>query len=158
LAWVTGFGVAIVCAGCTNIVDAVVDDVVDPGGKLTTTLNTQSLGDVTALAKGNPLAITGMGATYIISMTVGDDATGRTGFDTFATANQSLTIQIAAGSRNQLQTHFGGQSCVATDGQLVLSTDSNKDIGGTFQANGTQSSDGKPCTLSGTLMAIPQSR
>ncbi len=153
-----GVGVAFVTAGCTTIVDAVVDDVVDPGGKLTTTFNSQALGDVTALASGNPLAITGMGATYLISMTLGDDPSGRTGFDTLASAGQTVTINIAPNTRNKLQAHFGGHSCVADSGQLVLSTDSSLGIGGTFSASGTQLSDAQPCSVNGTLMAVPQSR
>lgn len=144
--------------GCTSIVDAVVDDVVNPGGKLTTTLNAQPLGEVTALASGNPLSITGSSATFVVSMTVGDDPTGRTGFDALAKAGQQVSITIAPSTRNHLQAHFGGQSCVASSGSLMLSTDSNNDIGGTFEGSGTQSSDGTPCTLSGTLMAIPQAR
>ncbi len=144
-------------SGCTSLVDLVVDDSdPDPGGKLQAMIGGQPQLEVPALAIGDPMVIKAANTNIVVSMTCGDDATGRGATTVLAAAGGTITLAITSSSRSQLQIHAGGMSCVATSGQIQLAADAMTAITGSFTADGLFADTMSPCSMSGTLSAVPQ--
>jgi hypothetical protein len=72
--------------------------------------------------------------------------------------NSTITVPLLAANDTTLQLHFLGSTCTATSGQVVLNTDAGLLVTGTFTGEGTIGASGEPCSLTGTITAIPQSR
>jgi hypothetical protein len=146
-------------AGCSNpITDAVIDTTVDPGGSLSVQIGDGPPGALPALAKGDPLAITGQSTTLVIALSCATDASGVHAFTALGAAGGTITLLITPGSGNQIQVHTGGQSCVADSGTITLTANADNSISGSFDASGTVMGSGVPVTLKGTLSEIPQDR
>jgi len=144
-------------SGCIDAIEsAVVDDVTDPGGTLSVQIGDAAPGSLPALASGDPMAITAQSASLVVALSCTADVNGLHAATVLATAGATMTLPIAAGNGNQLQVHTGGQSYVADVGTIVLGTNADGTLSGTFDSTGTIAATGAPVTLHGTLTEIPQ--
>jgi hypothetical protein len=150
---------SLAAGGCyQQIADAVVDKTVDPGGSLSVQIADGPPGALPAVAKGDPLAITGQSTTLVVALSCAADGNGVHAFTALGTAGGTITLDITPGNGNQIQVHTGGQTSVADTGTIALTANADGTVSGSFDASGTVMGSGAAVTLKGTLSEIPQDR
>jgi hypothetical protein len=153
------FALVLQGAGCySQIIDAVVDDVTDPGGMMTITIDGGMPGTLPGLAQGNPLAITAQSASLVIALTCNSDPGGASAATVLSMVGGQIALTIQPMNGNRLQVHAGGKSFVADAGTISLQANSDGSISGSYDTTGTVMGDGTPITMTGTLTSIPQQK
>ena len=153
-----GFVLCVHAAGCYSVVDAVVDDVTDPGGMMTVAIDSGTPGTLPGLASGDPLAITAQSNSLVIALTCKADASGNSAAKILGTAGGRMVLDILAGNGNQLQVHSAGKSFIADAGTISLATNADGTISGSYATTGSVMGDGTAVTLTGTLTSIPRQK
>jgi hypothetical protein len=153
---------AFACAlsGCIadEFSDIVGDDHTSPGGTFTAQFDTYPAVTLPAIGSGDPFTITATSSTIVVSITCGPNPDGVTAETTLTTAGGSVALTVATAGPTMLQVAANGTSCIGDTGLISLTTETNGDIDGSFQANGhDENTPNTACAVSGTLTSIPVS-
>jgi hypothetical protein len=134
------------------------DDHTSPGGTFVTQFDTYPPVTLPAIGSGDPFTLTATSSTLVVSITCGPNPDGVTAKTTLTTAGGTVALNIATLGPTMLQVAANGTSCIGDTGLILLTTASNGDISGNFQANGhIASAPGTSCQVTGQLTSIPVS-
>jgi hypothetical protein len=152
--------IVLACVGCwTSVIEEATQDRVNPGGKVQAALVGGQMRSTRALATamGEPMKIEGASAELTFSLHAAD-STGGTALQALKMPGDTAQLIFRSGGRNRLEIHLDGGGCVSTLGTVDLSLDSNGEVTGTFDAEGTITGGTNSCHMTGTLADVPVAR
>jgi hypothetical protein len=145
--------VAFASSGC--VYDELTSPHTEPGGTVTATLNGGAPHTSTGLgmAGGDPFSLSGFSPILTFGLTAPSASTAG-----LAMLNTAIELDFQPGGSVQLEIHADGTGCSGQVGVVHLHTGGNTDVAGDFSATGVVPGTSEPCTLQGTLDAIPVTR